>query len=225
MAVWYTIPSVRPPDEAMAALSRWVSRGYKVAVQRDEDATSLPVDLCWHGPYKGYANAVNKLVMMVLERDPECEWVVTGGDDVLPDPDHDPAVIAAELMEHFGGTLGVMQPTGDRYMEDDSGRCAAERVCISPWMGREFCERSYGGDGPLWHEYFHEFVDEELHGVARMLGVLWHRPDLNQYHAWWGREGKEQPEHLKHLAARWDGAKALFERREAAGFPGSELLP
>ena len=221
--VWFAIPSARPPEEAMNCLSAWQGMGYKVAVQRDEGAKLLQVDMCIREPYEGYAKAVNRLAEILLSDD-DWEWLVTGGDDVWPDSDHSPEEIAASCTEHFDGTFGVMQPTGDRYMTDRHGRCAAERVCISPWMGREFCERSYGGGGPLWHEYTHEFVDQELHEVAKRFGVLWHRSDLSQHHAWWGREGKEQPEHLKHLSSKWDVTKALFERREAAGFPGSELI-
>jgi len=224
MSVWYAIPSIRPEAEAMEVLSRWQAIGYKVALQRDEGEFMSQVDFCLERPYNGYACAVNRLVKTILHGDPDCQWVVTGGDDVHPDPDHSPEEIAAECTEHFKGTLGVMQPTGDRYMVDREGRGAAERVCISPWMGRAFCERVNGGTGPLWHEYVHEFVDAELHDVAKGLGILWHRSDLSQHHKWWGREGQEQPEHLKHLAAQWDTVKAIYEGRKAAGFPGSELI-
>jgi hypothetical protein len=148
---------------------------------------------------------------------------VTGGDDVFPDPLHDPEQIANECEAHFQGALGIMQPTGDRHLVDKDGRCSAERVCISPWMGREWCERAYQGEGPLCDEYFHFYVDEELHVIAEQQNLLLHRPDLSQYHAWWSREKKQAPTHFVDAKKGWDVAKNLFNRRKWEGFPGSEL--
>ena len=208
----------------MPVLQRWIDRGYQVAVQRDPGAADLPVDLSLTRPYKGYADAVNFLADTVLGIDPDCDFVVTGGDDVLPDPTHNPQQIAAECTLHFKGTLGVMQPCGDRHMVDREGKCAAERVCVSPWMGREWCERAYDGTGPMCSLYFHEFVDADLHCVALKHRCLWHRRDITQMHQWWGRtDKKEKPEHLVELEAKWDEVKAFFEARKAAGFPDSDL--
>ena len=224
MNVWYCIPSGLPEKEASACLGKWVGRGYRVAVFRDTGAASLPVDLCLHGHYPGYAVAVNALARAVLAFDPSCQWVVIGGDDILPDPDHDPRVIAAECTEHFRGTLGVLQPTGDRFMEDAQGLCGAERVCISPWMGREWCLRAYEGKGPLWPAYKHEFVDEDLHEVASMHGRLWHRRDLTQHHDWHGRRKEPPPAHMKGKQAWNEEGKRIFQTRKEAGFPESRFL-
>lgn len=223
-SVWYAIPSIRPTKEAQAVLNRWRARGYKVAVQRDPGAGEVDVDLCVTRPYAGYAEAVNFLALKILAEDPHAQWVVTGGDDLFPDPTADPEKIARECENHFEGTLGIMQPTGDRHLQDAQGRCSAERVCISPWMGREWCENVYNGGGPLCAEYFHFFVDEELHEVAQAMGRLWHRRDITQHHGWWSREGRPAPQHFLREKSRWEEAKNLFSLRKASGFPGSFLL-
>jgi hypothetical protein len=81
--------------------------------------------------------------------------------------------IAKECTAHFGGTFGVMQPTGDRWANG-----SIDRICGSPWLGREFCTRMYHGKGPMYGGYLHMFGDEELQHVATRLGVLWQRRDL-----------------------------------------------
>jgi hypothetical protein len=225
MNVWYAIPSIRRAQDAMQVLNVWRGKGYKVAIQRDEGAEAPPAEMIVRRPYTGYAEAVNHLVGLILKQDPMAQWIVTGGDDLLPDPDATPATVARECREHFEGTLGVMQPTGDRHLEDKTGRCAAERVCISPWLGREWCERANRGNGPLWPEYFHCFVDEELHEVASREKRLWHRRDLTQYHEWYARKrGTPPPPHVAAVKAHWVEAETLFRRRKASGFPGSEIL-
>lgn len=225
MSVWFTIPSARPPAEANAALARWRARGYKLAIFRDVGAEPVHADLMIFGEYKGYAAAVNQLCRAVMDADPAASFMVTGGDDVHCISDFAPEVIAAQCEARFGGTLGVMEPTGDRWMVDRNGKCAAERVCIAPWMGREWCRRGYGGKGPLWEGYEHFYCDEEHARVAEKLGILWQRPDLTQYHEHWSRNGGERPAFLEKARLGWDAAKELFESRQAAGFPGHELLP
>lgn len=221
MSVWFCIPSARPPAEANKCLKAWTDRGYRVAVWRD---TPEPVHAdirLTARTYPGYAVAVNALARAVLAVDPSCDWVVTGGDDVFPDPDKDPAEIAEECSQHFDGILGVMQPTGHRYMVDREGRCAAERVCVSPWMGREWCLRAYQGQGPLWPPLRWEYVDEDLHEVAKMHGRLWHRPDIVQRHQWWRFSGGQEPPHIKRNRHRSEEGRQIFEARKAAGFPNS----
>lgn len=80
-------------------------------------------------------------------------------------------------------TFGVMQPTGDRF---DGG--SIDRICGSAWLGREFCRRINQGQGPLWPEYKHMFVDQELQEVALKYGVLWQRRDLIHLHRHFARE-------------------------------------
>lgn len=123
-------------------------------------------------------------------------------------------------------TFGVMQPTGDKALWPGS---AIENFAGSPWMGREFCRRMYGGNGPLFEGYYHMFGDEELQCVAMKLGVFWQRPDLIHLHQNWGRrpEGARRediPDFLQavNTAEHWQQSKALFESRKAAGFPEHE---
>ena len=185
---------------------------------------------------------------------PQAEWFIIGGDDVFPDPNHSAEEIAEQCREHFylnenyksaadvysqGArmTFGVMQPTGDRWgVNPDHPNPAMrsayiDRVCGSAWIGREFAKRVNQGKGPLWPEYQHMFVDEELQAVAAKLGVFWQRPDLTQMHYHEARKHRSYtsadiPPHLKKWAGpeHWKEAEAIFKGRRAVGFPGSEPL-
>ena len=260
MSVWLCIPSKRPPEEAEKCLKLWRERGYKIALARDQ-FDGVPPATHWvvMPVYPGYSIATNRLVLDVLKHEPQCDWVVLGGDDVEPDANHSAEQIARQCTDHFkalahtyhvpwrdpdeinsgcwsndericdriASTFGVMQPTGDRW--GDKQGAYADRVCGSPWIGREFALRINQGRGPLWHEYFHMYEDEELFEVAQTLGVLWQRPDLIHYHHHWARERgriEDMPEFLKRANSQeeWRKAKALFEQRKAMGFPGSEPL-
>ena len=227
MSVWYAIPSARPGG---GALQLWRDRGYWLAVSIDKghECGITPNILQTVTPYPGYATAVNSLVRLILKNDPAAEWIVTGGDDVEPDEWCDPRTIARECTKYFDGTFGVMQPTGDRWAGG-----SIDRICGSPWMGREFCERMYGGNGPLWDGWFHCFVDEELQSVAQGLGVLWQRRDLTHYHRHWARgnnsrevdfDPRGEPEHLKDKNVTLDRDRPLFNQRKMEGFPGHEPL-
>lgn len=124
-----------------------------------------------------------------------------------------------------------------------TGRSAViDRICGSPWLGREFCRRMYNGSGPMFNGYYHNFADEELQHVARRLGVLWQRRDLNQEHRHWARQQPFQSgvhtglggdvRNRPHWAEKincpkksdWVYSQALFNKRRAAGFPGHEPL-
>lgn len=247
MSVWLTIPSARPAAEAQACIDKWRAMGYKTAIQRDSGAERVDCDYLVMKPWEGYAKACNGLIKDVMEMDAAAQWFVLGGDDTLPDPNKLAREIAAECsayfqrMEKFGddegiylepvgdSTFGVMQPTGDRYAGG-----SIDRIAGSPWIGREFCERAYGGNGPLWHEYKHMFEDEELRDVATILGVYWTRPDLTHLHHHFMRASidinspavqKPIPPHLieANSPAHWNKFKALYESRKAAGFPGHEV--
>ena len=193
--MWVCIPSKRPVEVVAEWAAAWKRQGYRVALWRDiEEYIGGRVEALIYGgvPYPGYALAVNQLVDRELHNDPDCNWIVTGGDDVFPDPNHTADEIARECEHHFsylmmertgqphdicrsmpGVTFGVMQATGDRYGEQPTLPADhplrgpyITRVCGSPWMGREFCLRVNQGRGPLWPEYTHMFVDEELQAVA-----------------------------------------------------------
>lgn len=223
MSIWLAIPSARPKGGTAQA---WKDAGYKVALCRDqEDECRSLFDLVIARPYQGYAQSVNDLTRSVLQTDRECFWTVSGGDDNLPDPTHSPEQIAAELTGHFKGTFGVMQPTGDRWADG-----SIDRICGSPWIGREFCERAYGGKGPMFSGYHHMWVDVEIQQVAIKLGCFLQRRDLVHRHEHFCRHGEAvdfstpPPEHLKFVnsAQHWADSTAIFNARKAAGFPGHE---
>lgn len=228
LSTWFCIPSKRPAAEVNATLNIWRAQGYKIAIWRDAGDEEVICDLQLSGTYPGYPVAVNALCRSVIEHDTSAEWLVTGGDDTEPDPNKRADEIAAECTAHFGGTFGVVQPTGDRWAGGQ-----IDRICGSPFMGREWCERAHGGSGPLWYEYWHMFVDEDLHNVARKLGVLWQRRDLTHKHNHfcrvenevdWVKGRAEMPAFLREANSpeHWNKYKALFERRRREGFPGHE---
>lgn len=232
MSVWFAIPSARPEADVLPLIECWQNFGYKVAMVRDSllprDAVDYQVGFA---PYPGYAASVNYLAKEILKRDPNCKWIVTGGDDTLPDPNKRADVIAAELTAHFGGTFGVMQPTGDRFAGG-----SIDRIAGSPWMGREWCERANGGAGPLWPEFTHMFGDQTMKETAEKLGVYWMRRDLTHFHAHFMRASEDInspavkaviPPHLVqwNTQKHWDEMEAIYKRLKAEDFAPCMPLP
>lgn len=239
MSVWYAIPSKRPAAEAEQVLAKWREQGYRIALWRDYDVrTELHPDIrcdIWRTGtvYPGYAKAVNSLTREILASDPAASWIVTGGDDVEPDLHVTANVIAVQCSQYFGGTFGVMQPTGDRWGHDQpgpwpKGSAYIDRICGSPWMGRDFCQRINGGCGPLREEFRHMFVDEALQEIAIKHDCLWQRRDLIHYHNHWARKpgtpASACPEFLREVNSpeHWKESRAIFDGLKAAGWPGSE---
>jgi len=219
--IWYAVPSARAPEETADVFAAWRAQGYQVALWRDPGAAPVPgVDLTLNGPYCGYHTAINTLCREILKNDPEADWIVTGGDDIFPDPNHSGPSIAAECTAHFGGTFGVMQPTGDPWAHPD-------RICGSPFMGREFCRRMYGGRGPWCEAYPHMWGDEEMHDICLARGILWNRPDLAHYHRHFqrGPNRAAKPAWMVRNDSCYEIFKPLFQQRKAAGFPGHVPIP
>jgi hypothetical protein len=219
-AAWFCIPSARPTAEANVILRKWKDRGYCVALWRDSDQDAPVHDLLLTGPYPGYARATNAVIAAALARDQQCSWVVCGGDDIEPDSNFSPEEIASQCQDHFQSSFGVMQPTGDRWANG-----SIDRICGSPWIGREFCERAYSGAGPFFEGYRHMFVDEELQHVAQRLGAFQQRRDLIHLHRHWRRTpGTMCPPHLVMWSGpkHWQESQQMFELRLARGFPGHE---
>lgn len=207
----------------------------------------------WTDIYPGYAQACNELIKLVMKIDPQAEWFVCAGDDTEPDLAHSAEQIAAQCLNHFTAermkreieevdfttlpsvqrpqsTFGVMQPTGDRFADG-----SIDRICGSPWIGREFARRMYGGNGPYWPEYRHMFVDEELQEVALKMGILWQRRDLIHLHRHFQRESdalnsnagmRPMPAHLveSNSPEHWAKYSKIFKDRKANGFPGHEPI-
>jgi hypothetical protein len=191
--------------------------GFAVAATRKEPDLQLDLLLCLPR-YAGLWVHTNILAKAILDDDPECQVVATGGDDCYPDPAKRADEIAEEFVAHFGGTLGVMQPKGPTKGHD---RCA-----WAPFMGREWCERAFGGRGPTDDRFFHNFGDAYLYAVAERLGLLWERSDLEVEHRKWNLQpARQRPQHLARAREMWQADKELFERLTAAGWPGSGLAP
>jgi hypothetical protein len=204
--VCFCVPSARPVKEAALCLLEWHRAGYLLAVWRDQQddlarvlhAHSAGVILL-EGKYPGYASAVNALAKEVLAANPRIQWLVSGGDDTHPDQYNSPEKIAVQLNAYFGGTFGVMQPTGDRWADG-----SIDNIAGSPWMGRDWCRRAHGGAGPMCPEFFHMETDVALLWAAEREGVYLRRPDLTHTHYHFCRtpDGRVDwsnpiPEHLK----------------------------
>ncbi len=242
MSVWFVIPSIRPNG---GTIPLWRKMGYKVAVLRQGESIDCEVQI-QTDQYRGWAPSVNLLSQFVIEKDQHAEWIVTGGDDYEPDMSKDPEIIAAECRDHFwdyfkDDTFGVMQPTGDRWGDSfatrqtyGEGRGAyIDRIAGSPWFGREWVRRAYGGNGPMYEGYKHMYADEELLEVATKLGVYWPRRELIQFHQHWGRQPGNAPGKMAdcpdfmlpyNTPQHWHESKKIFDQRKAAGWPGHEPL-
>lgn len=213
---WFAIPvHANDAEKAGETFQKWRDKGYKtMALIVDGAPKPDNCQRCTVKEYKGWSWAVNYLCGQL----PQADWIVTGGYDIYPDPNRTAQEIAKECTEHFAGTCGVMQPAGDKY-----GGIANRTACVSPWLGKDFRERINGGTGVLWEPYGHYYSDSELLKVSEMLGCLWWREDLIQFHDHYTRENKPVPESLKPWSAGIAAAKALFAQRLAQNFPGHEL--
>lgn len=212
----FAIPvSPQDADKATATFQKWMNMGYDTACLVYE--TPFPtnyIHLLLSSPYKGWPWAVNELCRMLANYD----WIITGGADIYPDPIKRADEIADECYAHFNGTLGVMQPSADKY-----GAIETSSAAVSPWLGREFRNRVNGGTGPMCELYGHYYADGELMHVAQRLGTFWWRNDLNQYHDHYGRKNEPLPEHLKFWSARSGDDRNVFETRIRKNFPGHQL--
>lgn len=214
--VWFAIPSASP-EKCRKVLPVWKKMGYKTAVLQNFEHGEIPADICvWYDSYPGWPKSVNILSREIVPKG--CPIVVSGGDDMLPDPNHTAQELAAQFLERFPDTFGVMQPHGDEYL-------ASRRYCGSPFLGRAWIDTMYGGTGPMFAGYHHNWADNELYWVAKGLGALWDRPDLSHYHDHFTREGQQAP-------AYWSGVKMkdlddclLYYARAQTGFAGHEPVP
>lgn len=195
--------------------------GYKIAVLQDRARFECPADVVVHVErYRGWAASVNELARAAVPR--TAEIVVAAGDDMWPEPARTAGQIGREFLERFPDTFGVMQPQGDTFN-------LSRFYCGSPWLGRGWVERAYGGSGPLWAGYFHNWADMELYWVARCQGVLWERTDLTQRHEHFSRAGGAAtpagaavPGYWAASAGGHDAADCrLFVARSWQGFPGA----
>ena len=224
MTVWMVMPSAAPLAQAKLCVMTWKAQKYRVAIACEDDRT---VGADWVLPqaeYPGYANSVNKLVKAILEFDPDAAAVVAAADDLFPDPSRTAGQIAHDLYNRHGGMF-VVQGIADPWTLGTSEVPQSARVAGSPWLSRAWCERGYLGNGPLWGEYWHSFVDNDLAEVSAKLGVMRWDSAIGHRHEHFLRHGRPVPAYSAHAYARFADDQAIFERRKAAGFPDSDLLP
>jgi hypothetical protein len=220
--VWLAMPSANI-EMACKTFPEWRKRGYKIAVicpdklkQEYETIVDLIVLESETGGYAGWPKSVNYLSKILKNVD----IIIAAGDDMYPDENHSAQELRKQFLEHFGGTLGVMQPYGDKFGSMACKEC--EQICGSAWLGREFRNRVNMGSGPFWEQYFHMYADTELYQVAKKHGCLWIREDLSQYHAHRLRK------HHRFMPTIPGGnlnvAEKLYFQRKQQNFPNTELL-
>jgi len=141
MSVWFAIPSKRPRAEAEPVVRAWLARGYRVALFRNEGDEPMSATMVVTGRYEGYARTVNYLCRQILGTDAAASWIVTGGDDTMPDPDHDPLVVAIECAQHFAGPLppapAPVTDTRPEFAKAEMERVSREvQIVQGSWLRR-----------------------------------------------------------------------------------------
>ncbi|MCB9843671.1 MAG: hypothetical protein H6812_10475 [Phycisphaeraceae bacterium] len=214
--VWYAIPSASV-DRCRATLPAWREMGYRVAVLQNRERGEIPADITvWSDAYPGWAASVNILCKQIVPR--IAPIIVTGGDDMLPDPTTPAHEIASQFLDRFPHTFAVMQPIGDAFMN-------TSEYCGSPWLGRAWIDRAYRGLGPMWPGYRHNWADHELKCIADAYGALWQRDDFSQRHDHFSRSAAEPPPYWRKSVEANDQHDAeQFVGRLLTAFPGHEPI-
>jgi hypothetical protein len=233
VSVWFVLPTACPQRFAQRCFDAWRDQGYKVAIIRDEkDSWPLSADICLRQPeYLGYGLAVNKLAKHVLAVDPSCYVIVVAGDDIYPCTTKRADEIAGEFLEHFRGTLGVMQTHGNEgHHRAKDGSYVPDTVAWSPWLGFSWIKRAYEGAGPIHPGFYHYWSTTNLHDVANRLGLYWYRTDIIQWDDNWKhtdskRKRLGKPKYIYKAKERVPADHALYLSIKANGYPGCGLLP
>lgn len=213
--VWFAIPSASP-EKCRKVLPVWRQMGYKTAILQNFEKGDIPADIVvWRDSYPGWPSSVNILSKEIVPA--SCPIIVTGGDDMLPDPNHSAEQLAEQFLERFPDTFGVMQPHGDEFL-------AAKRYAGSPFLGRAWCQTMYGGRGPMYPGYHHNYADNELFWLSKGMGVLWDRPDLTHFHDHFTRDGRPQPVYWNSVRQRDLPDCLLYYARVHERFPGHEPM-
>jgi hypothetical protein len=243
--VWYCIPSCNP-GRAREVTEAWREMGYHVAVLVDrnrledflwgEDAPDFVLET---RQYPGYYGAVN-LLSTVL-RHPHSVYlhnskitgikthgsstvpsiVVTGGDDIYPDANLTAFEIRDTLYARRPDGFFVAQPTGDVVAMPGT-----DKICGSPWFGRAWLERGYGGLGPFCADYFQFYGDEELQNVAKLTGAYVALPNVTQRHEHYHRPGgpTKTDYQARNETHYWSPDQKTFYERQKKGWPGHQPL-
>jgi len=213
--VWFAIPSANP-EKCRKVLPIWRKMGYKTAVLQNRERADIPADIVrWSDSYPGWPQSINILARDVVPKD--APIIVSGGDDMLPDPNLTAQQIATQFIDHFRGTFGVMQPHGDRFFN-------THLICGSPWLGREWINRAYGGAGPMPGMYHHNWADVELYLVSKGYGRLWSRTELTQSHEHFLRTGETPPAYWRNAMGTDLADCQLFAQRTFLGFADARPL-
>ncbi len=214
--VWFAIPSASP-ENCRRVLPVWREMGYRTAILQNFERADIPADLVvWSDHYPGWAGSINILAREVVPA--SAPIIVSGGDDMLPDPNVPADRLAEQFLDRYPDTFGVMQPHGDDYHD-------TRHYCGSPWLGRAFCDRMYKGRGPMFPGYRHNWADVELYWVAKCRGLLWSRPDLTQRHEHFFRKEQDKPAYWTHSVQSNDFRDvSLYLERKAREFPGHDPI-
>ncbi len=212
--VWFAIPSASV-DRCRENLPKWREMGYRIAILQNRQRADIPADIVqWSDTYPGWGESINILCRDIIPA--SADIVVSGGDDMLPDPNKPAAQLAAEYFDRFPSGMGVMQPAGDDFMW-------SKNYCGSPWFARPFFTTMYRGRGPMHGGYRHNWADYELYWVARCRKMLWMRDDATQYHAHFTRDGSQRPDWWQREVGDTDQRDCeLFLSRKYRFFPGHE---
>jgi hypothetical protein len=213
-SVWIAVPTVDPPHLCEWATA-WRTLGFHVALLFDEghEVVHAPVaDIAVWEPYRGWAAAVNSLASRVFWRG--ADIMVTGGDDIWPDPHWDAQRLAERFAAEFPDFDGVAQPSGGNVHDTDT-------CCIAPLIGCGWWARHYRARGPFWPEYFHFWTDSELHDVAARDKRLALWPQVAWRHEHWFLRGTEPTPHLRIARSRNEQDREMYLARKAAAFPGA----
>jgi hypothetical protein len=208
-------------------LRKWVNKGYRIALFVDPgpvDLEEIPVGLLIMANYPGVWRAWNALAKAVMACG--ADVCVLAGDDMDPDPKLDAQDIAERYFSHFERGQGVYQPTGDNQGELIGGKWNSQRICGSPWVGREWCERAYLGKGPVDGRFWAFYADELMKEVAEQHDLLVQDDEVQQWHRHWSwpKNGlPKQPYHDRNQK-EWFKDKEIFLASKAAGFPEAEFL-
>ena len=214
LSIWYAIPSANPP-RAQNCLKKWKDQGYKTAVVLDAGQPKIAADYCESiHPYPGYFSTVNQMCTVLFGAG--ADIVVTGGDDMYPDPDQNAQAIGRRFFQEFPDGYGIMQPIGD------IGIPGTDKICGSPWIGKAFWEKTYDGNGPFWPQYNSYYGDEEMYNVAKKLECLFQPRNITQYHDHFSRpDGPPKQAYQQRNETHWRTDQALFFQRKEQKFPGA----
>jgi len=224
--VWVCIPTALRAH-VQSTLKKWKDQGYLVALFLDPETAPVQhltvsamayADLTLYSKYPGVWRAWNALAKAVMACG--ADVCVLAGDDMDPDPNFSAQRIAKQYLERFPDGWGIMQPTGDRQGDIINGRWNSQRICGSPWIGREWVAKAYGGHGPVCGDYTAFYADEELQIVGEKFGLLVQRDDLSQFHRHWSFGHLKQQDYHARNQKGWDSDHDLFNMRKGLDFPG-----